>query len=102
MIFGFGLIAGIVHLIKMRDTYEHELVMKNPGYTTGIITEVRTYKGKGVSVKYEVGGAQYSLKIGVTSEFVYTHEEGDTTSIIYSKADPSSAILKADLRPLTH
>jgi hypothetical protein len=93
------LIGSTIHFIKRNDANEQTAIMKSPGYTVGLITAVRTYKGRGVTVEYKVRNKECVLTTGVTSNFLRTHQKGDTTAIIYLKTDPSIAILKADLNP---
>ena len=99
--FCVAVFAGVIYFVKAERAEKRALILKNPGYVTGIITRVRTYKGRRVSVQYTVGGADYSLRTRVTRSFLRTHAKGDTTAVIYSRSDPSSAILKATLRPST-
>ncbi|PJJ61000.1 DUF3592 domain-containing protein [Hymenobacter chitinivorans] len=102
LVLGIAFFAGVVYFIKADRDKTRALILKNPGYATGIITRRRTYKGRRVTVQYTVAGAEYSLRARVTRNFLRTHQKGDTTAVIYSKADPSSAILKAKLRPSTN
>ncbi|WP_431357450.1 DUF3592 domain-containing protein [Hymenobacter lucidus] len=95
---GIAFFAGGVYFVKKDRAEKRELILKNPGYATGIITRRRTYKGRRISVRYTVGGVEYSLRTRVPRNFLRTHEKGDTTAVIYSTVDPSNAILKAKLR----
>jgi hypothetical protein len=97
--FCVGLAAGIIHFAKGWEAEKREAILRNPGYATGTITRVRTYKKKRISVQYTVGGKQYFLRTRVSRAFLRTHDQGDTTAVIYSKADPASAMLRAKLRP---
>lgn len=101
LVLGIAFFAGVVYFVKKDRAEKRALILKNPGYTTGIITRVRTHKGRRVTVQYTVGSAEYSLRTRVTRSFLRTHAKGDTTAVIYSRSDPSSAILKATLRPST-
>ncbi|SNC60617.1 hypothetical protein SAMN06265337_0297 [Hymenobacter gelipurpurascens] len=101
LVFCFAVAAGIIYFVITKTAEERELILKNPGYATGIITRVRRFKGKRISVQYTVAGKQYSLRTRVPAVFLHTHKKGDTTTVIYSRADPSSAILRAKLRPST-
>jgi hypothetical protein len=100
--FCIALFAGIIYFVKANVAAKREAILKNPGYATGIITRVRTYKKKRISVRYIVNGMEYSLGTRVTRTFLRTHKKGDTTAVIYSKADPSNALLKAKLRSSTN
>jgi hypothetical protein len=99
--FCVALFAGIIYFVKADIAEKRALILKNPGYTTGIITRVKTYRGRRVTVQYAVGGMEYSLRSRVPRSFLRTHEKGDTTAVIYSRANPASAILKAKLRSST-
>ncbi|MCB2377264.1 hypothetical protein LGH70_06700 [Hymenobacter sp. BT635] len=98
---GIAFFAGVVYFVKADRAEKRALILKNPGYATGIITRIRTHKAKRVSVQYTVGGVKYSLKTRVPRAFLRTHEKGDTTAVIYATTDPARAILKATLRPST-
>ncbi|UOQ52289.1 hypothetical protein [Hymenobacter cellulosivorans] len=102
MVVGVALFAGIVYFVKADRAEKRALILKNPGYATGIITRIRTHKAKRVSVQYTVGGVKYSLKTRVPRSFVRTHEKGDTTAVIYATTDPANAILKVKLQPSTN
>ena len=101
LVFCIAVAAGIVYFVITKTAEKRESILKNPGYATGIITRVRRFKGKRISVQYTVAGKQYSLRTRVRTVFLRTHKKGDTTTVIYSRTDPSSAILKAKLRPST-
>lgn len=90
--------AGIIYFIKANIAEKRAAVLRNPGYATGVITRVRTYKGKRISVQYTVGGVEYKLRTRAPRNFLRTHAKGDTTAVIYSTVDPANAILKAKLR----
>jgi hypothetical protein len=100
--FCIALLAGLIYFIKADIAEKRAAILKNPGYATGIITRVRTYKGRRVSVRYTVGGAEYSIRTRVPRNFLRTHTKGDTTAVIYSKVDPANALLKAKLRASTN
>ncbi|NVO85826.1 DUF3592 domain-containing protein [Hymenobacter terrestris] len=100
--FCVALLAGLIHFIKTDIAEKRELLLKNPGYATGVITRVRRYKGRRVSVRYTVGGVEYSFRTRVPRMFLRTHAKGDTTAVIYAKSDPANATLKARLRPSTN
>ncbi|UOQ71455.1 DUF3592 domain-containing protein [Hymenobacter cellulosilyticus] len=101
LVLGIAFFAGVVYFVKKDKAEKRALILKNPGYATGIITRVRTHKSRRVTVQYIVGGAEYSLRTRVPRIFLRTHAKGDTTAVIYSKANPASAILKATLRSST-
>lgn len=96
--FCIALLAGLIYFIKTDIAEKRAAILKNPGYATGIITRVRRYKGRRISVRYTVGGVEHSLRTRVSRNFLRTHAKGDTTAIIYAKSDPANAILKARLR----
>ena len=96
--FCIAFIAGVIYFIRADVAEKREAILKNPGYATGIITRVRTYKKKRVVVRYIVNGTEYSLRTRVPRSFLRTHTKGDTTAVMYSKADPSNALLKAKFR----
>ena len=98
---GIAFFAGVVYFVKADRAEKRALILKNPGYATGIITRVRTHKSRRVTVQYTVGSAEYSLRARVPRSFLRTHAKGDTTAVIYAKSDPANAILKATLRPST-
>jgi hypothetical protein len=95
-------LAGIIYFVRKDIAKKREAILKNPGVATGVITRVRTHKKKLVSVRYTVGGVEYSLRTRVTRNFLRTHEKGDTTAVIYSTINPANAILKAKLRSSTN
>lgn len=98
--FCIALFAGLIYFIKADIAEKRAAILKNPGYATGIITRVRTYKGRRVSVRYTVGGVEHSLRTRVSRNFLRTHAKGDTTAVIFSTTDPANAILKTKLRSL--
>ncbi|MCR5886608.1 hypothetical protein LRS06_02225 [Hymenobacter sp. J193] len=102
LIFCFAVAAGIIYFVITKTAEERELILSNPGYATGIITRVRRFKGKRISVQYIVAGKAYSLRTRVPGAFLRTHKKGDTTAVIYAKSDPANAILKAKLRSSTN
>jgi hypothetical protein len=96
--FCIAFFAGVIYFIRADVAEKREAILKNPGYATGIITRVRTYKKRSVSVQYRVDGSNYSLRTRVPRSFLRTHKKGDTTAVMYSKVDPSNALLKAKFR----
>ncbi|WP_155832881.1 DUF3592 domain-containing protein [Hymenobacter swuensis] len=96
--FCIALFAGLIYFVKADRAEKRALILKNPGYATGIITRVRRYKGRRISVRYTVGGVEHFLRTRVSRNFLRTHAKGDTTAVIYAKSDPANAILKARLR----
>ncbi|MCC2548154.1 hypothetical protein LJY25_17020 [Hymenobacter sp. BT175] len=102
LVFCIALSAGIIYFVITKSAEKREAILKNPGYTAGIITRVRRFKGKRISVQYTVGGVAYSIRTRVPAAFLRTHQKGDTTAVIYSKADPANAVLKVKLRSSTN
>ncbi|WP_456298821.1 DUF3592 domain-containing protein [Hymenobacter yonginensis] len=96
--FCIALFAGLIYFIRADRAEKRAAILKNPGYATGIITRVRRYKSRRVSVRYTVGGVEHLLRARVSRNFLRTHAKGDTTAVIYAKSDPANAILKARLR----
>lgn len=94
---GIAVLAGVIYWAKQRDEQKRAFILKDPGVATGIITRRRRYKHKRVTVTYRVGGREYTLRARVTRAFLRSHRQGDTTAVVYAKADPSEAVLKATL-----
>jgi hypothetical protein len=101
LVVGIAFFAGVIYFVKAERAEKREMILKNPGYTTGIITRRRTHKIRRIAVQYTVGGVKYTLRTRVTRAFLRTHAKGDTTAVIYATTDPANAILKAKLRPST-
>ncbi|RAK70557.1 hypothetical protein DLM85_06900 [Hymenobacter edaphi] len=93
----FALIGVIIYRGKQADAQKRAFILKDPGVTTGIITRRRRYKHKRVTVTYRVDGRKYTLRTRVNRAFLRGHQMGDTTAVVYAKADPSKAVLKATL-----
>ncbi|MCC3159895.1 hypothetical protein LJ737_21825 [Hymenobacter sp. 15J16-1T3B] len=94
---GIAALAGVITWARRENQQKRALILKNPGVTTGIITRRRTHKNRGVNVTYRVGGREYRLSARTSRAFLRSHQQGDTTAVVYAKADPSEALLKATL-----
>lgn len=97
LILSFAVLGVIVYRIRQADQQKRAFILKDSGVATGIITQRRRYKHKRVTVAYRVGGREYTLRARVTRAFLRSHQQGDTTAVVYAKADPSKAVLKATL-----
>ena len=89
--------VGVISWARQENQKKRAFILKNPGIATGIITRRRRYKHKRVTVTYQVDGREYTLRTRTTSTFLSEHRKGDTTAVVYAKADPSKAVLKATL-----
>jgi hypothetical protein len=94
---GIAALVGVIRWAKQNNQQKRAFILKDPGVATGIITRRRTYKNRGVSVTYQVGGRDYTVRARTTRAFLRSHRKGDTTAVVYAKADPSKALLKATL-----
>ena len=90
----FVIIYGIVSYLDYRHAEEKRVILQNPGQTTGTIIGLRGYKGKDVTVEYEVNGKTFQISTSVTREFYNSVSFGDTVPLIYSKREPQIAVLK--------
>ncbi|GAB2944052.1 hypothetical protein GCM10027048_06060 [Hymenobacter coalescens] len=93
-----ALCVGIVYKVNQATRQKRAFILKDPGVVTGIITRRRTIKGRRITVRYRVGGRDYTLRTRTSRAFLRSHQKGDTTAVVYAKADPSKALLKANLR----
>jgi hypothetical protein len=101
IIFSLAIMILVFWSIKKYLDYDEystqEEVLANPEYVKGIITQKRTYKGKGVDIDYFVKGEKLQLSTGISTEFSNLYQVGDSVEIVYSKRNPSIAILRYDL-----
>ena len=97
LVLGIAALAGVIGWARQENQQKRAFILKDPGTVTGIITRRRRYKRKRVTVTYRVGGRQYTLRVRVSRAFLRSHQQGDTTTVVYAKADPSKAVLKATL-----
>ncbi|GAB3835876.1 hypothetical protein GCM10028821_33280 [Hymenobacter jeollabukensis] len=98
LLLGLAVIGVIVYRARQAAEQKRAFILKNPGIATGIITRRRRFKRKRVTVTYRVGGREYTLRARTTGAFLSSHQLGDTTAVVYAKADPSQALLKVMLR----
>lgn len=94
---GYLIIKGFWLYLDYDGQKRKSEILSNIGYSRGVITDIRSFKGKGVSIEYIINGKKYELYDGVTTAFYKCHQVGDSIDIIYSKRKPSIAMLKTDL-----
>jgi uncharacterized membrane protein YqiK len=92
------LAIGAIFFVIRAQRQKRELILQNPGYAVGTITRRRTRKNRSITVTYRVGGQEYRCRGRVTRLFLSNYKVGDTTTVVYAKADPSKAILKVSLQ----
>lgn len=97
LVLGIAALVGVISWARHENQQKRAFILKDPGVVTGVITRRRRYKHKRVTVAYRVGGREYTLRARVTRAFLRSHQMGDTTAVVYAKADPSKAVLKATL-----
>ncbi|WP_400190446.1 hypothetical protein [Hymenobacter sp. B81] len=98
IVLAIALCVGIVYKVRQETRQKRAFILKNPGVATGIITRRRTIKSRRVTIRYRVGGQDYTLRARTSRAFMRGHRKGDTTAVVYAKADPAQALLKASLQ----
>ena len=99
MILVFGLLGAIIYSVRRGDEQKTKQIHQSPAFTKGLVLEKRSYKGKGMNVKYVVGQEEYELVTGVSSAIYWKYAVGDSIEVEYLSTDPSTARLKEEREP---
>lgn len=96
MIIVFGLLGAIIYYVRRVDEQKTKRIHESPAFTNGLVIRKRSYKGKGMDVKYVVGQEEYELVTGVSSALYWKYQIGDSIEVEYLSTDPSTARLKEE------
>jgi hypothetical protein len=90
----FGIISSIVHFINKQDIADKRDILSDPGFVKGIVLEKRSYKGKGMTIKYKVQDQEYRLSTGVKDSVFKHFNVGDSIPLLYWVQKPNTAMVK--------
>ncbi len=101
VLFGSGVVFFLIVITyfvwKKYETNTYRRILQNPHQIVAIVTEKRSYKGKGIDVEYLVNGQTYEHKTGIDNQTYQRYKVGDTISVTICRDDPSLALLTMDI-----
>ena len=97
-IIGIALGYGGYYLTSLYDDHIKAEILKNPVSVIGVVTQKRSYKGKGMTIEYMVNKEPYTCRTGVSTETYKKYKICDEIELLYNKSDPSQAMLKEELK----
>ncbi|MCW3467939.1 hypothetical protein [Chitinophaga nivalis] len=103
LVLTFVIIIGIVVIgLYCLDMYASksksdklDQINKNYGYSKGIIMRKRSYKGRSIEVKYQIGSKEYNYHGGWDHD-PYSLREGDSITFRYALDAPELIITALD------
>ena len=90
----FSIIVSIIYFVNRQDAADRRNILSAPGLVKGIVLVKRSYKGKGMTIRYRVDTQDYRLNTWVKDSVFKHFDVGDSIPLLYWVHQPGTAVIR--------